>query len=160
MHFLQPFSCIYLFISPLPLTLISLFIFLYFCLFIFPSLTFLSSHYPQPQCHYSSFHSFSFILSLHIHTIFYKFVILSSIFCIVFHHRKVVSLSLTHTIIFGVFFFLASLLKLINFIVCYNSTLGWYDLVLCFKFFCSLWLLNIILLHNKKINLYITKIEA
>ena len=92
------------------------------------------------------------------HTIFYKFVILSSILCIVFHYRKVVSpsltLSLSHThtqkIIFGVFFFLASLFKLISFCVFYNSTLGWYDLVLCFNFFGSLWLLNIILLCYKK----------
>ena len=74
----------YIFISPVPSTLLSLFIFpfifLYFCLFIFTS----------SYC---------------------KFVILSSILCIVFPHKKLslslsLSLSHTHTIFFGVFFFI------------------------------------------------------
>ena len=81
---LQSFSLPYLFIFPLPSTLISFFlfpfIFLYFCLFLFTSS-------------------------------YYKFVIISSILYIVFSHQKTGSLSLYR--FFGGFFyfiFLASLL--------------------------------------------------
>ena len=102
--------------SPLPSTLILLyifpFIFLYFVSSSFPLLPF---HLPTTLnlnitihlfLHLSLFCLFIFTSS------YYKFVILSSILCIIFPHKKVyLSLSLSLTIFFGVFFFfLASLL--------------------------------------------------
>ena len=78
--FLQPLSLSYFFISPLPSTLISfflfLFIFLYFCLFLFtPS--------------------------------YYKFVTISYILCTVFPHKKKGPLSLSLSHFFSGFFYLS-----------------------------------------------------
>ena len=80
---LQPFFLPYLFISSLPSTLISFFlfpfIFIYFCLFLFT-------------------HSY------------YIFVTISSILCIVFPYKKRFSLSLSLNFLVDFFIFLASLL--------------------------------------------------
>ena len=86
---LQPLSLPYLFISPLPSTLISFFlfsfIFLYFCLFLFT-------------------------------TSYYKFVTNSSILCIVFPHKKMVlSLSLSLNFLVDFLFFLYLYVRLIIF---------------------------------------------
>ena len=117
--------------SPLPSTLILLyifpFIFLYFVSSSFPLLPF---HLPTTLnlnitihlfLHLSLFCLFIFTSS------YYKFVILFSILCIIFPHKKVylsLSLSLSHNIFWSIFFFLHLYFKLINFCVCYNSTLG------------------------------------
>ena len=91
-------------------------------------------------------------------TSYNKFDIFFFILCIVFYLKGYFSLSLSLSLslsqfvfhfLFDFFFLLYPYFRLINFYVNWNSTLGWCDLVLCFKllFFYSLWLLNIILLH-------------
>ena len=118
--------------SPLPSTLILLyifpFIFLYFVSSSFPLLPF---HLPTTLNLKITIHLF-FHLSLFCLFIFtssyYKFVILFSILCIIFPHKKIslsLSLSLSLSQYFlEYFFFLHLYFKLINFCVCYNSTLG------------------------------------
>ena len=87
---LQPFSLPYLFISPLPFKLISLFLF---------PLIFL----------YFCFFLFT--------PFYYKFVTISSILCIIFPHKKRLSLSLSQ--FFGGFLFLFFLHLLFRLIIFY-----------------------------------------
>ena len=90
---LQPFSPPYLFISPLLLQLFSL-----SYIFISPLSSTLISFFLFPFI-FLYFCLFLFTLS------YYKFVIISSIICIVFSHQKNGSLSLSLSKFFGGFFF-------------------------------------------------------
>ena len=110
----------------------------------FSSLTFSSPHYPLSSTLYFNI---AIHLSLHLPLFVssYPFLLtinlsLFSILCIVFSHKKALSLSLNVLVDF--YFLLHLRFRLINFCAFKNSNLGWYDLVLCFELllflFCSL----------------------
>ena len=104
LYFVHPFSFSYFFISLLP--------------FYFNITLYISLHL-----------SLSCLL---LFTLFYnKFVILSSVFCIVFRHKKVISLS--HNFLVDFLFLLHLYFRLINFCILSNSTFDWCNLILYFK---------------------------
>ena len=115
LHFLQTFTFPYLFIYPLPSTLISL-----------------------------SFILSSFIYLFLFTSSYYKFFILFSILCIVFPHKKVISPSLSLSLKFLVDFYFSCISALsLYFLYFWNCNLGWYDLVLCLSY-CYYFLFSLI----------------
>ena len=136
---------IYLFfISNFPI--IFFYIHLFFKIFTFSSTFLLPSPFHLPTTFY-----FNIVIHLSLHLpLFvssYPFPLtinlpLFSILCIIFSHKKVLSLSLSPNVLVDFYFLLHLRFRLINFCIFKNSNLCWYDLVLCFKLllllFCSL----------------------
>ena len=120
----------YPFHLPKPFTLISLFIF------------------PFIFIYFVSYYSYLLIINFSLSFLFY-------IFIHNFPSQKRLFLSINFLVDFFILFFLHLCFRLLIFCIFKNSTLSWCN---CFKFFfsfCSLWLLNIILLHYKEYNIII-----